>query len=188
MNLREQIESYVPFDEAEEKIKKNLLNWIDTFDDVLTRENEFGHFASSAFVVNKNRTKMLVVYHNIYDAWIFPGGHADGEKDLLSVSIREVEEETGLKTKVLDNSIFAISASPIVGHVKRGKYVPAHTHLDVIYLLEADDNEKLTFREDESKGVKWIDFEEAVGDNVVDFIRPVHERLIKKLRTINKNI
>ena len=182
MNLRDRIESYIPFDEEEEKIKDYLLKWIDTFDDVLTRNNEFGHFASSAFVVNKDRTKMLVVYHNIYDAWIFPGGHADGEDDLLSVAVREVEEETGLNTKVLDNSIFAISASPIAGHIKRGKYVPAHTHLDVVYLLEADDEIPLTFREDESKGVKWISFEEATGENIVDFIRPVHKRLIKKLK------
>ena len=183
MNLREQIKNYVSFDEAEGKIKDYILKWIDTFDDVLTRENEFGHFASSAFVVNKDRTKMLVVYHNIYDAWIFPGGHADGEENLLSVAIREVEEETGLKTKVLDESIFAISSSPIVGHVKRGKYVPAHIHLDVVYLLEADDKEQLAFREEESKGVKWMTFEEAIGDNIVDFIRPVHKRLIKKLNS-----
>lgn len=183
MSLKEQIENYVPFDESEDKIKEYFLKWIDTFKDVLTRENEFGHFASSAFVVNKDKTKMLVVYHNIYDAWIFPGGHADGEENLLSVAIREVEEETGLKTKVLDDSIFAITASPIVGHVKRGKYVPAHTHLDVVFLLEADDKESLTFREDESKGVKWITFDEAVGDSIVDFIKPVHKRLIKKLNT-----
>lgn len=183
LSLREQIEKYVPFDEVEEKNKEYLLKWIDSFDDVLTRRNEFGHFAASAFVVNKERTKMLVVYHNIYDAWIFPGGHADGEEDLLSVAIREVEEETNLKTKVLDKSIFAISASPIVGHVKRGKYVPAHTHLDVVYLLEADENEELAFRTDESKGVKWITFEDAVGEDVVDFIRPVHRRMIEKLQS-----
>lgn len=181
MKLRDEINSFVPFNSEEEKIKKYQLKWIDTFKDVLTRENEFGHFAASAFVVNKDRTKMLVVYHNIYDAWIFPGGHADGEEDLLSVAIREVEEETGLKTKVLDDSIFAISASPIVGHIKRGKYVPAHTHLDVIYLLEADEEENLTFREDESKGVKWINFEEAYGDDIVYFIRPVHKKMIDKL-------
>lgn len=84
----------------------------------------------------------------------------------------------------MDESIYAISASPIVGHVKRGKYVPAHTHLDVVYLLEADDKETLTFREDESKGVKWISFDEAIGDNIVDFIRPVHKRLIKKVKEI----
>ena len=183
MNLKEKIENYIPFDESEEKIKDYLLKWMNTFQDVLTRENEFGHFASSAFVVNKERTKMLVVYHNIYDAWIFPGGHADGEENLLAVAIREVEEETGLKTKVLDDSIFAISASPIIGHIKKGKYVSAHTHLDVVYLLEADDKKSLTFREDESKGVKWITFEEAVGNNIVDFIRPVHKRIIKKLNS-----
>ena len=181
MNLRKQIADYMPFDSEEEKIKEYMLKWLDTFDDVLTRNNEFGHYASSAFVVNKDRTKMLVVYHNIYDAWIFPGGHADGEEDLLSVAIREVEEETGLRPTVLDNSIFSISASPIVGHIKKGKYVPAHTHLDVVYLLEADDKAFLTFKEDESKGVKWISFEEATGDSIVDFIRPVHERLIRKL-------
>ena len=114
----------------------------------------------------------------------FPrGGHADGEENLLSVAIREVEEETSLKTKVLDNSIFTISASPNVGHVKMGKYDPAHTHLDVVYLLEADDKEPLTFRDDESKGVKLITFEEAIDDSIVDFIKPVHKRLIKKLNT-----
>lgn len=185
MSLRQQIENYVPFDEIEEKNKEYLLKWIDTFEDVLTRKNEFGHFAASAFVVNKDRTKMLVVYHNIYDAWIFPGGHADGEEDLLSVSIREVEEETGLKTKVLDDSIFAISSSPIMGHIKRGKYIPAHIHLDVVYLLEADDSKPLVFREEESQGVKWITLEEAIGTDIVDFIRPVHKRLIKKLNMNN---
>jgi len=181
MNIKEQIKNYTPFDEAENKMKEYILKWIDTFDDVLTRENEFGHFSSSAFVVNKEKTKMLVVYHNIYDAWIYPGGHVDGENNLLSVAIREVEEETGLKTKILDNSIFAISALPVKGHIKRGKYVPAHTHLDVVYLLEADENDILTFKEDENKGVKWIAFEDATKNDIVDFIKPVHKRLIEKL-------
>lgn len=185
MSLREEIEKYVPFDEEENKIQEYMLKYIDTFDDVLTRNNEFGHFASSAFVVNKEKSKMLVVYHNIYDAWIYPGGHADGEKDLLSVAVREVFEETGLDVKVLDDSIYAISADPIIGHVKRGKYVPAHTHLGVIYLMEADDKKPLIFRQEESQGVKWISFDEAVGDNIVDFARPVHKKLIKKLN-INK--
>lgn len=181
MTLREQIENYIPFNEDEASIKEYMLEYIDTFKDVLTRDNHFGHFASSAFVVDKNREKMLTVYHNIYDSWIFPGGHADGEEDLLSVAIREVEEETGTIARVLDDSIYAISADPIITHVKRGKVVPAHTHLGVLYLLEVDDSAALTYRRDESKGVKWIPFSEATGDNIVDFARPIHERMIKKL-------
>lgn len=181
MTLKEQIDKYIPFNEQEEKDKEYFLRFINTFDDILTRNNIFGHLTASAFVVNKNRNKMVVVYHIINDGWIYPGGHADGESDLLSVAIREVEEETGLKTEVLDNGIYAIQANSVNPHIKNGKFVSAHTHFDVIYLLEADDTTPLVFREDESKGVKWISFDEADNESIVSFIRPIHKKLIKKL-------
>ena len=181
MTLKEQIENYNPYDEQEERDKEQMLKFINSFDDVLTRNNLLGHFSSSAFVVNSDRTKMVVVYHNIYDGWIYPGGHADGEEDLLSVAIREVEEETGLQVKVLDENFYGIESLPVKGHIKRGKYVSAHTHFDVVYLLEADDTLPLVFREDESKGAKWIPFFEADDETMCDFIRPIHKRLVKKL-------
>ena len=183
MNLKSKIEEYVPYDEIEAKDKEYFLKWINTFEDVLTRNNEFGHITASAFVVNEDKTKMLVVYHNIYDNWIYPSGHADGEEDLLSVAVREVLEETGLKVKVLDNSIYAIAAYPTIGHIKRGKYVSAHTHLDVVFILEGNDKEPLKIKEDENKGVKWIPLEEAYGNNIVDFTRPTNKRMIKKLKS-----
>ena len=140
MTLKEQIENYKPFDEQEKNDKEYFLKFINTFNDTLNRNNMFGHFSASAFVVNKERNKMVVVYHIINDGWIYPGGHADGESDLLSVAIREVEEETGLKTKVLDNEIYAIQANSVQSHIKKQKFVSAHTHFDVIYILEADDS------------------------------------------------
>ena len=181
MDLRQKIENYVPFNEQEERDKEQFLKFIDTFDDVLTRDNTFGHFSASAFVINKERTKMVVVYHIINDGWIYPGGHADGEEDFLSVAVREVEEETGLKVNVLDKNIFSIQSLPVKGHIKNDKYVSAHIHLDVLYIMEADDKIPLVYREDESKGVKWISFEEAVNETMCDFIRPIHKKLIKKL-------
>ena len=184
MNLKEKIENYIPYDEQEERDKEQYLNFIDKFDDVLTRNNVFGHFSASAFIVNKERTKMLVVYHIINDGWIYPGGHADGEENLLSVAVREVEEETGLKAKVLNEEIYSIQSAPVKGHTKKGKYVSAHLHLDVVYLMEADDKIPLVYRDDESKGVKWVSFEEATDETMCDFIRPIHKKLIKKL--INK--
>lgn len=57
MTLRDKIEKYVPFNKEEASIKEYMLEYIDTFEDVLTRDNHFGHFASSAFVVDKNREK-----------------------------------------------------------------------------------------------------------------------------------
>ena len=181
MNLKQKIENYVPFNEQEEKDKEQFLKFIDTFDDVLTRDNILGHFSASAFVVNKERNKMVVVYHIINDGWIYPGGHADGEDNLLSVAVREVEEETGLKVKVLDKNIYSIQSAPVKGHIKREKYVSAHLHLDVVYIMEADDKLPLIYKKDESKGVKWISFDEADNETMCDFIRPIHKKLIEKL-------
>lgn len=95
--IKEKIERYKTFDEQEARDKEYFLNFMSSFQDVLTRENVFGHFTSSAFVLNETGNKMLVVYHNINDGWIYPGGHADGESDLLSVAVREVLEETGVR-------------------------------------------------------------------------------------------
>ena len=86
MVLKEQIMNYKPINYEEEAIKQYILKWMDNFDDVLTRDNNFGHFASTGIVLNQERDKMLLVYHNIYDSWLAPGGHADGEEDLLSVA------------------------------------------------------------------------------------------------------
>lgn len=181
MNLREKIMKFVPTTEQEARDKAYFLKWIDTFVDVLTRNNDFAHFSSSGFVVNPDRTKMLVVYHNIYDAWIYPGGHADGEEDLLSVAIREVAEETGLDVNVIQDEIFSLNSLPVMAHIKRGLFIPAHTHLDTVYLLEADDSKDLSYREDESKGVKWVSLNEADSKEMCDFIRPVHKKLVMKL-------
>ena len=183
MNLRQEIENYIPFNEQEKKDKEQFLRFIDTFDDVLTRDNIFGHFSASAFLVNKKRNKMVVVYHIINDGWIYPGGHADGDDNLLSVAVREVEEETGLKAKILDENIYAIQSAPVKGHIQSGKYVSSHIHFDVLYLMEADDRIPLKYKENESKGVKWSSFEEADNKTMCDFIRPIHKKIIEKLKS-----
>ena len=183
MNLRQEIENYIPFDEQEKNDKEQFLIFINTFDNVLTRDNIFGHFSASAFLVNKKRNKMIVVYHIINDGWIYPGGHADGDDNLLSVAVREVEEETGLKAKILDENIYAIQSAPVKGHIKSGKYVSSHIHFDVLYLMEADDRSPLKYKENESKGVKWISFEEADDKTMCDFIRPIHKKIIEKLKS-----
>lgn len=135
---------------------------MENFEDVLTRNNEFGHFTASSWVVSKERTKVLMIYHNIYQSWAWTGGHADGEADLLNVAIRELKEETGVTdVKVLSPDIFSLEIICVNGHVKRGKYVSSHVHLNVTYLLEVDEKEMLKIKEDENSGVKWIKIEEV---------------------------
>ena len=86
--LINQIEDYKPFNEQEKMDKLLLLNWIRNNDNAFSRENTVAHMTASAWVVNKDRSKVLMVYHNIYNSWSWLGGHADGETDLLSVALR----------------------------------------------------------------------------------------------------
>lgn len=186
MNLREQIKNYKPYNEQEEKDKQTILKYIDTFDDVLTRNNEFGHFTASSWAVNKERTKVLMIYHNIYKSWVWTGGHADGELDLLGTAIRELKEETGVENvRVLNNEIFSLEIICVNGHIKRGKYVSSHVHLNLTYLLEVDENEILKIKEDENSDVKWVNIEDVEKISSEKWIvENVYKKLNEKLKII----
>ena len=186
MALKETIENYVPCDEQEVQDRAQMLMLINNFDDVLTRDNLIGHFVASAFVTNKERTKMLSIYHIITDGWTYPGGHADGEEDMLSVALREVEEETGLKPKVLSKDPILISSNPVHSHIKRGKFVSAHLHFDLLYLMEADENIPLKQREDETNGIKWMKFEDFDNEKMVGFIRPLAKKIVNRIPNVDK--
>ena len=160
-NLKEKIEKYIPYNEQEKNDKKIMLQYLEQFDNILTRENEFAHFTASSWVLNKEKTKVLMIYHNIYQSWAWTGGHTDGESDLLQTAIRELREETGVQNvKILDDNIFSLEVICVNGHVKKGKYVSSHVHLNLTYLLEVDENEKLQIKEDENSNVRWIPIEE----------------------------
>ena len=180
--LKEMIERYVPYNEQEENDKEMILEYIHTFKDVLTRENRMCHFTASNWIINKERTKVLMIYHNIYKSWAWTGGHADGDSNLLHVALKEAEEETGLKNlKLLSNGIYGIQIVTVDSHVKRGKFVPSHLHLDCCFLLEADEEEMLRIKEDENSGVQWIDIDKAVEVTREEKMKPIYIKLNEKL-------
>lgn len=176
--LRQQIETYQPYNMQEKKDKEVMLKYIDTFDNILTRENEFGHFTASAWIVNCERTKVLMIYHNIYQSWSWTGGHADGEENLFHTALRELKEETGIENvKPLTKGIFSLEILTVDGHIKRGKYVSSHTHLNLTYLFEVDEKEHLRIKEDENSGVKWVKLEDVENISNEKWIR---ENIYKK--------
>ena len=186
-DLIRDIERYIPFNEQEERDKTLILDWICNNENAFSRDNVVAHMTSSAWVVNKDRSKVLMVYHNIYNSWSWLGGHADDETDLLSVAIREVKEEAGiLNVQPVSNDIFSMESLTVDGHVKKGEYVSSHLHLNITYLLEADSEEAVTVNEDENSGVAWFAPEEALEKSSEPwFVKNVYTKLLNKMKNGN---
>ena len=182
--LKESIEKYTPYNEQEDVDRKIMLKYINDFEDVLTRQNEYGHFTSSAFVLNKERTKILMIYHKIYNSWAWTGGHSDGDSNLLYVAIKEATEETGIKNVVpITENIYSLELINVEGHEKRGKYVGSHIHLNVTYLLEADEKEETHIKEDENSGVKWVSIDKVLEVTSEPWVRDrVYAKIIDKMK------
>ena len=182
--LKENLEKYVPYNEQEEVDKEVMLSYINNFDNVLTRENKYGHFTSSAFVLNKERTKILMAYHKIYDSWAWVGGHSDGDSDLLHVAMKEAKEETGIKNVTpISENIYSLEIIVVNGHEKRGKYVASHVHLNATYLLEADESEEIHIKEDENSGVKWVPINKILEASSEQWVKDrVYAKIINKMK------
>ena len=180
--LKAMIEKYEPTCEQEEADKQLMLSYIENFEDTLTRENKTCHFTASSWIVNKEKTKVLMIYHNIYDSWAWTGGHCDGDPDVLHVALKEAEEETSLKSvRPLTEDLASLEILTVDGHVKRGKYVSSHVHLNCSFLLEADEEEELHIKEDENSGVKWVDINEELKLTNEAKMVPIYKKLNNRI-------
>ena len=185
----DEIRAYTPQNEQEAADQRLILEYIRLFpDNILTRDNEIAHLSSSGFVVNADGTRVLMAHHNIYRVWAWTGGHADGEGDLLSVALREAREETGVEhIRPLSPAIASLDILPVWGHVKRGKWVPSHQHLNVSYLLVADESDALQIREGENSRVGWLPAERLLEYTNECQMDGVYAKLLARARELLRN-
>lgn len=153
-----ELAAYVPADAREAEEKAVILDYALRFPDtVLTRENRIAHITSSAFVVNTAGNKTLMAHHIQRGVWAWPGGHADGDANLLAVALREAEEETGAAgLRPLSPHIASLDVLHVHAHVKHARWVSTHLHLSAAYLFVADEAAPLAARPGENTAVAWF--------------------------------
>ena len=183
MKIVEEIKAYAPCCEQEARDKAVILDYLAKNPDAFYRSDPIAHMTASAWIVNRERTKVLMVYHRIYDSWSWTGGHADGEKDLLAVALREAREETGLrKVRAVSEEICSLEVLTVDGHEKRGRYVSSHLHLNVTYLLQADESEEIRVKADENAAVRWFALSDALTNCSEPWmVKRVYSKLNQKL-------
>ncbi len=190
MAILEDIQAFEPLCEQEVADKELLLACLQNDPGAFGRESPL-HFTTSAWCVDEAGERTLLVYHNIYDSWSWVGGHADGERDLAAVAARELAEETGVEGARLvteglgSGAVLSLEALPVAGHVKRGRYVSSHVHLNVTYLFVADAAAPLREKPDENSGVRWVALDEVCALSSEPWMcETVYTKLIERTKSL----
>lgn len=187
MELLKCLENYIPYNEQESSDQKTMIAYVKCFSNIYERSNLFGHVTCSPWIVNEDFSKVLMIYHNIYDSWGWCGGHSDGERDLLKTACREGKEETGLEELLpLNEDIFSIEVLPVPPHKKHGAFVSSHVHLNFTFLCMADEKQTLRIKPDENSGVAWIAIEDIDQFVKEQDMLPVYHKLVEKSRIFRK--
>lgn len=120
------------------------------------RDHLPGHITASSWIVDPTKKFALLTHHAKLNRWLQPGGHADGEEDVVSVALREGCEETGLTSlRLISPRIFDIDIHPIPA---RNDF-PQHDHYDIRCLFEAGMEEKVIISQ-ESHELAWVHFDD----------------------------
>lgn len=166
-------------DDAKEASDLDQMNaWALALENPFARSQPKAHFTGSAVVIDLPGERVCLVHHRKLDRWLQPGGHAepvDGGA-IEHTALREAAEETGCRVllhpnapRPLDVDVHSIPARP-------GD--PAHLHLDVRFLVVAQDPERLSYDSAEARGARWLSWEQALA--LVD--EPALRRLLLKAR------
>ena len=155
-NLLDSLRRYRPLDQADRECRRRFIRFVETYKECCQRSLTIGHVTGSAWVVDERGEHVLLTHHAKLNRWLQLGGHADGNPDILSVAVREAEEESGLRAvEPLSREIFDLDIHLIPATDAEA----AHLHHDVRFVLRAVGAENLKISR-ESLDLRWIKIED----------------------------
>ncbi len=142
------------------------------------------HVTASAFIVDRDVTRVLFAHHRIYDSYGWLGGHTDGQCDLQAVSLREAVEECGITPIAWTCEPIGIEVLDVPAHSRRGVQVAAHRHANVTYAWIADPAQPLRVNESEHVCAAWLEIDRLESYVREAHMMPIYRKLIARCRRI----
>jgi len=152
------LHNYQPSFSEEIDFQRQIIDFITQNDDFALRSNLIGQLTGSAWIVNKERSKVLLIHHKKLNKWLQIGGHLEETDQTIEETIlREIEEESGINNlKLLSLSIYDID----IHTIPKKNEIAEHLHFDIRLIVETDENEKLIPQNEEILAIKWYSLNE----------------------------
>ena len=179
-NILAKLDGYLKTFPAERETVEQMVSFIESHTDCFERSLSIGHITGSAWLMDENYERALLTHHRKLDRWLQPGGHADGQSDVLAVAMREAEEESGLgEIEPVSDSLFDIDIHLIPARGNEAE----HFHYDCRFLLRSVGSDQYSVSE-ESHDLAWI--------TLADMSRHTTEvsitRMVDKVRSYLTNL
>jgi 8-oxo-dGTP pyrophosphatase MutT (NUDIX family) len=150
-DLRALVEGHEPTSPREAESRRWFLAELDRLTAPCDEDADPTHVTASGIVVGPRGT--VLHRHKRLGIWMQPGGHIDAGEPPADAARREAMEELGL-------AVAHPAGGPQLVHVDVHDAALGHTHLDLRFLLVADDADPQP-PPGESPDARWCDWDEA---------------------------
>lgn len=160
--LLELLDAHVPEDTDEVRSLAEIRRVMMQLEHPLSRKQTPAHFTASALVLDIEHRHIAMLHHAKLNKWLQPGGHAEPSDGGLMhrTALREAKEETGCEVHLYHSTPRLIDVD--VHLIPARAEEPAHHHLDLRFLVVAENPRNLTLTA-EANAVQWVSFDAAIA-------------------------
>ena len=135
----------------------------------------------------KNQIFLAKRIDNPKNFWQMPQGGVDKDEDFYAAAVRELEEETSIKTvkliKEIDGLTTYLLPDHLVGIIWKGKYKGQKQKWFVVRFEGEEDEINIKTKHPEFLDWKWVNVENLT-DEIVKFKFHVYKKIQKELKYI----
>lgn len=132
-------------------------------------------YCASAYTIDFENKKILLMYNKKLNKWLQPGGHIEGKETPEETAIRETFEETGIKIKIIGPTFDNKKFQPVATE----RYVNKVGDMIDIQFIATPETKELMNNEDNKTmwfSIENLEKEPDISDEIKNKVKTLFEK------------